>query len=83
MEPDNNLLEWAKSRITWLERELCIETERRMQLEARLRQAEDPNDDPDEPPFAWTPPPGQWVPGTTAGKDCRGNIGYREKDGEQ
>ena len=96
MELENNILAWAKSRIAWLERELCIETARRIalnallqseyarseQLEAQLRDngmhtEPAPDDDPDEAPFGWipVPKPGQWQPGTTAGKDCRGNVG--------
>jgi len=44
-------------------------------------------DDPDADelaPFGWipVPKPGQWQPGTTAGKDCRGNVGQGYERGE-
>ena len=100
MEPENNILAWAKSRIAWLERELCIETSRRIalnallqteyarseQLEAQLRDNGMHTDtDHDADPDADELAPFGWQPGTTAGKDCRGNVGdgYRTQEREE
>jgi hypothetical protein len=50
---------------------------RRMQCRPDLVPLDADPDADELAPFGWipVPKPGQWQPGTTAGKDCRGNVG--------
>jgi hypothetical protein len=50
---------------------------RRMQCRPDLVPLDATPDADELAPFGWipVPKPGQWQPGTTAGKDCRGNVG--------